>query len=198
MVIARAKEAGVLRQDFEVDDIRTMMCGLGSMMAADARGVMSYDWRRQLDLFLDGIRTSAVATSAPPCDGSSRSPSSCPPCCVAGMRGRWRLRSALDSALSYLPKDAPFAVAIDTDLDGDQYKALQASLEKFPFGGQIKDSLRQQLEQGSNVDFDDDVKPVLGNPFVVGGTDAPLFTGAPATTPFVAPSRPRTRARSTT
>ena len=57
VVIARAKEAGVLRQDFEVDDIRTMMCGLGSMMAADARGALSYDWQRQLDLFLDGVRT---------------------------------------------------------------------------------------------------------------------------------------------
>ena len=57
VVIDRAKEAGVLRKDFEVDDIRTLMCGLGSMMAADACGVMSYDWRRQLDLFLDGVRT---------------------------------------------------------------------------------------------------------------------------------------------
>jgi AcrR family transcriptional regulator len=57
-VIDRAKEAGVLRKDFEVDDIRTLMCGLGSMMAADACGAMSYDWRRQLDLFLDGVRTS--------------------------------------------------------------------------------------------------------------------------------------------
>ena len=56
-VIDRAKEAGVLRQDFQVDDIRTMMCGLGSMMAADARGALSYDWGRQLDLFLDGVRT---------------------------------------------------------------------------------------------------------------------------------------------
>jgi AcrR family transcriptional regulator len=56
VVIERAKEAGVLRQDFEVDDIRTLMCGLGSMMAADASGAMSYDWRRQLDLFLDGVR----------------------------------------------------------------------------------------------------------------------------------------------
>lgn len=55
-VITRAKDAGVLRQDFEVDDIRTMMCGLGGMMAADARGALSYDWRRQLDLFLDGVR----------------------------------------------------------------------------------------------------------------------------------------------
>lgn len=57
-VITRAKGAHVLRDDFAVDDIRTMMCGLGSMMAADARGAMSYDWRRQLDLFLDGVRTS--------------------------------------------------------------------------------------------------------------------------------------------
>ena len=56
-VIAGAKEAGVLREDFAVDDIRAMMCGLGSMMAADARGAMSYDWQRQLDLFLDGVRT---------------------------------------------------------------------------------------------------------------------------------------------
>ena len=41
--------------------------------------------------------------------------------------------SALDAALSYLPKDAPFAVAIDTDVEGDQCRALQALLEKFPF-----------------------------------------------------------------
>jgi AcrR family transcriptional regulator len=57
-VIAGAKEAGVLREDFVVDDIRTMMCGIGAMMAADARGAMSYDWQRQLDLFLNGVRVS--------------------------------------------------------------------------------------------------------------------------------------------
>jgi hypothetical protein len=56
VVITRAKEARVLREDFEVDDIRTLMCGLGSMMAAHAHGPLSYDWGRQLDLFLDGVR----------------------------------------------------------------------------------------------------------------------------------------------
>ena len=65
---------------------------------------------------------------------------------VAGCGGGEDSGSALDSALSYLPKDAPFAVAIDTDLDGDQYKAVQALLKKFPFGGQLQDSLRKQLE----------------------------------------------------
>ena len=42
-----------------------------------------------------------------------------------------------------------FAVAIDTDVEGDQYKALQALIQKFPFGEQVQDSLRQQLEQSS-------------------------------------------------
>jgi AcrR family transcriptional regulator len=55
-IIGRAKAAGVVRKDLEVDDIRTVMCGLGSMMAADAQGAMSYDWRRQLQLFMDGVR----------------------------------------------------------------------------------------------------------------------------------------------
>jgi hypothetical protein len=104
----------------------------------------------------------------------------------AGCGGGDDSGSALDSTLSYLPKDAPFAVAIDTDLGGDQYKALQALLSKFPFGGQIQNSLRQQLEQGTNVDFNDDVKPVLGNPIVVGATDAASFTGSSGNTAFVA------------
>jgi AcrR family transcriptional regulator len=55
-VLRRAKDAGEIREDFTVDDIRTMMCGLGSMMAADRLGVMRYDWRRQLEFTLDGVR----------------------------------------------------------------------------------------------------------------------------------------------
>jgi hypothetical protein len=95
--------------------------------------------------------------------------------------------SGLDSALAYLPKDAPFAVAIDTDVEGDQYKALQALIEKFPFGEQVQDSLRQQLEQSSGgVSFNDDVKPVLGNPFVVGAPDAASFTSDSGASDFVA------------
>src|SRR5215211_6323107 len=94
--------------------------------------------------------------------------------------------SALDSALSYLPKDAPFAAAIDTDVEGDQYKALQALVKKFPFGEQLQDSLRQELEQSSGgVSFNDDVKPVLGNPFVVGATDAASFTSDSGASDFV-------------
>jgi AcrR family transcriptional regulator len=55
-LISRAREAGAIRADLEVDDVRTFMCGLGAIMAADARGVMRFDWRRQFEFMLDGMR----------------------------------------------------------------------------------------------------------------------------------------------
>jgi AcrR family transcriptional regulator len=55
-LIDRAKEAGDVREDLTVDDVRTLNCGLGSIMAADALGVMPYDWRRHLEFVLAGMR----------------------------------------------------------------------------------------------------------------------------------------------
>ena len=51
---------------------------------------------------------------------------------IAGCGGGGDSGSALDSALSVLPKDAPFAVAIDTDLDGDQWAALDKLVAQVP------------------------------------------------------------------
>jgi hypothetical protein len=97
---------------------------------------------------------------------------------IAGCGGGDDSGSALDSALAYLPKDATLAVALDTDLDGGQYQALDDLLDKFPFGDQIKGSLLQQFEQSSGgVSFEEDVKPLLGNPIVVGAADAESITG---------------------
>jgi hypothetical protein len=92
---------------------------------------------------------------------------------IAGCGGGGDSGSPLDSALAVLPKDTSFAVAIDTNVDGDQYKALGKLAEKFPFSGQIKSSLLKQLEQSSGgASFDDDIKPVLGNPLVLGRASA--------------------------
>jgi AcrR family transcriptional regulator len=63
-LIDRAKAAGEVREDLVVDDIRTLMCGLGSIMAADALGVMPYDWRRHLEFVLAGMRTGCPDTGA--------------------------------------------------------------------------------------------------------------------------------------
>jgi hypothetical protein len=81
--------------------------------------------------------------------------------------------SPLDTALSYLPRDAVFAAALDTDVDGDQYRALNSLLDEFAFAGQVREQLQEQLRQASGGRFDEDVRPLLGNPAVVGVTQAP-------------------------
>jgi hypothetical protein len=94
---------------------------------------------------------------------------------------------ALESTLAYVPRETPFAVAIDTDLEGDQYKSLDAILGKFPGGDAIKGALRAQLEEGTGgVSFEEDVRPLLGNPFVVGATSVASFLGDSADDEFVA------------
>ena len=94
----------------------------------------------------------------------------------------------LDAALAYLPAETPFAVAIDTDLDGDQYKAVDELLGKFPLGIEsVEDALADQLSGGEqDLDFREDVKPLLGNPFVIGATDAATFTDSSPDADFVA------------
>jgi hypothetical protein len=82
----------------------------------------------------------------------------------------------LESALSYVPKDTPFVVAMNTDLEGGQYESLQAILDRFPGGVRLEDLISGQLESGNEgVTFAKDVKPLLGNPFVVSATDVPSF-----------------------
>ena len=76
--------------------------------------------------------------------------------------------SPLDTALSYLPRDAVFAAAIETDLDGDQYRALDDLLNEFAFSGEVRERLREQLAQASDGRFEEDVRPLLGNPAVLG------------------------------
>jgi hypothetical protein len=82
----------------------------------------------------------------------------------------------LDGSLGYLPKDAPFAVAVDTDVDGDQYQALNALFKKFPLGDAVREIvLRSLAKEATGVDLQKEVVPLLGNPFVVGAADASSF-----------------------
>jgi AcrR family transcriptional regulator len=50
-LLARAQEAGAIRADATGEDIRLMMCGLGSVMQMPGDG-----WRRYLTVMLDGMR----------------------------------------------------------------------------------------------------------------------------------------------
>ena len=63
---------------------------------------------------------------------------------VAGCGGNDSSSGGLGAALSYVPADTPFAVSIDTDLEGEQYKALDSILNRFPGADVIKNLLKAQ------------------------------------------------------
>lgn len=86
--------------------------------------------------------------------------------------------SPLDNALRYLPADAPFAVAIDTDTDGEQFGNAGDLADKFPFGDQVEKQL-QELVEDRTGEFKD-LQQALGNEFVVGSTDAKTFVDTPS------------------
>ena len=106
---------------------------------------------------------------------------------VAACGGDDESGGPLDSALSYVPEGTPFVVAIDTDLEGDQYGSVQSILNQFPGGVNIEDLLRDQLASGvDGVSYEEDVKPLLGNPFVVSATDVTSFLDDSEDDDFVA------------
>lgn len=104
---------------------------------------------------------------------------------VVGCGGSQEAAGPLDEALGYLPADAPLAVSIETDVDGAQFQALDRLVERFPMGGRAEDTLRELFESDSQLDFERDVRPLLGNPFVVGSPDARSFTRESGDDPFV-------------
>jgi hypothetical protein len=90
-------------------------------------------------------------------------------------------------ALKYVPTDSPFVVSIDTDLEGEQWQALDSILNRFPGADAIKNLLKAQLSLGQEgVDFDKDIKPLLGNPAVVSATDVSSFLSDTDESGFVA------------
>lgn len=81
--------------------------------------------------------------------------------------------SPLDEALRYLPADTPFAVAIDTDTDGEQYKAAGDIADRFGLGKKLVEQIEESLDaEPGEIDR---LEKALGNEFVVGSTDTRAF-----------------------
>jgi hypothetical protein len=95
---------------------------------------------------------------------------------AAGCDGDESSGGALESSLAYVPPNTPFAVAFDTDVEDDQYRALDDILGRFPSGDNIGRMLQEEIERSAEgVSYEDDVRPLLGNPFVVSATDPASF-----------------------
>ena len=92
---------------------------------------------------------------------------------AAGCGGKAATSSSSDrlgEALGYMPANSLVVVAVDTDVNDDQYGNVDALLKKFPFGGQVKSQLEQSINK-RGVSYEKDIKPLLGAPAVVGTAD---------------------------
>ncbi|HEV7810163.1 MAG TPA: DUF3352 domain-containing protein, partial [Candidatus Limnocylindrales bacterium] len=83
--------------------------------------------------------------------------------------------TSLDDQLGYLPKDAPLVGVIETNPESGQLRNLDKLASKFLLAGQVKAELKKSIAQGG-VDFDKDVKPLLGGQLVIGSPDVRSLT----------------------
>jgi hypothetical protein len=100
----------------------------------------------------------------------------------AGCGGDDEAASSLDEALGYLSEDAGFALVASTDLE--DYDDFRRIVDKFPFAGRAEDLLNESIS-GAGVDFEQDVKPLLGNEVVIGTDENASFIDSGSDTPFV-------------
>jgi hypothetical protein len=62
-----------------------------------------------------------------------------------------------------VPASVPVFVSIDSDLSSDQWRQVDDLLQKFPARDGLIGELRSSMKQDSGLDYEDDVKPALGD-----------------------------------
>jgi AcrR family transcriptional regulator len=62
-LVERAKASGKLRPDFQVEDIGSLMCGLGRATAQRDGAPPPISWERYIEILLAGLRTPTEASS---------------------------------------------------------------------------------------------------------------------------------------
>ena len=65
-LIVKAQRAGGMRADAVVEDVPTLICGLGAVTAGAAGSMPTLNWERFLAIMLDGLRAPGVNELPPP------------------------------------------------------------------------------------------------------------------------------------
>jgi AcrR family transcriptional regulator len=65
-LIAKAKRSGGMRKDAAFQDVPTLICGLGAVTGAHPESMPALNWRRFLELVLDGLRATSGSEKLPP------------------------------------------------------------------------------------------------------------------------------------
>lgn len=89
-------------------------------------------------------------------------------------------------ASDLVPATVPLYVALDTNPDSSQWKTIEALASRFPDEAKGETDLKQSLRHDTSLDWENDVKPALGDEVDVVGLD--LNGGG---THFVALTQPR-------
>jgi hypothetical protein len=77
---------------------------------------------------------------------------------AGGCGGETRPGSGADVA----PASSALFVALNTEFDGDQWRAAEALVERFPGGNEAVRAALRELERQEDIDFERDVKPAVG------------------------------------
>jgi AcrR family transcriptional regulator len=64
-LIAKAQRAGEMRQDAVIEDVPTLICGLGAVTAGSGN-MPELNWERYVEIMLDGLRAPGVNKLPPP------------------------------------------------------------------------------------------------------------------------------------
>jgi AcrR family transcriptional regulator len=65
-LIAKAQRSGGMRKDAVVEDVPTLICGLGAVTAGAAGKMPELNWERYLEIMLDGLRAPGGNKLPPP------------------------------------------------------------------------------------------------------------------------------------
>jgi AcrR family transcriptional regulator len=65
-LIANAQRAGGMREDAVVEDVPTLVCGLGAVTAGAAGTMPELNWERYVEIMLDGLRAPGFNRLPPP------------------------------------------------------------------------------------------------------------------------------------
>jgi hypothetical protein len=84
--------------------------------------------------------------------------------------------SPMGSALSYFPRDSPFALSVVTDPNPPAVKHGQAMLAQIPFASFGQATAISRLQQ-LGINYDTDIRPLFGNPVLL-GVEGPSASGS--------------------
>ncbi len=91
---------------------------------------------------------------------------------VAGCGGDSETGASPSETASYVPAGSPFYLEATTDFDGPQWTQVDGLAKMFPAYPELRAELDQAL-RSDDVDFETEVRPLLGERAAIAGLDVP-------------------------